>query len=78
MGYLLVFPEAVIKTLHWEYEENHCVVQKTSHLHEGRRLFDLCLKIMIAQVWKTFLIEYQGTETCLIVYFKDALNGPTA
>lgn len=28
MGYLLVFSEAVIKTLHWEYEENHCVVQK--------------------------------------------------
>lgn len=27
IGYLLVFPEAVIKTLHWECEGTHCVVQ---------------------------------------------------
>lgn len=28
ISYLLVFPEVVIKTLHWEYEDSHCAVQK--------------------------------------------------
>lgn len=74
IGYLLVFPEAVIKTLHWECEGTHCVVQNhhTSMKEEDWFAF---FRIMAVRDWKTFLTEHQGTETCLITYFKDALNG---
>lgn len=76
IGYLLAFPEAVIRTLHWEREGNYCVVQNHhTSMKEEDRLICVFFRIAAARGWKTFLIEHQGTETCLIIYFKDALNG---